>query len=87
MNFLEFPLNHQNAGTGVEVTLEGVESDVFLVDDSNLSSFKRGGQFRYLGGHYEASPVVLGVPLAGNWTVVVVPGPGGTVRASARTLN
>ena len=87
MNFLKFPLNNQNAGTAVEVTLDGVESDVFLVDDPNLATFQRGGQFRYVGGHYKASPVVLGVPSTGNWTAVVVPGTGGTVRASVRTLN
>jgi hypothetical protein len=87
INFLEFPLNYQNAGATVEVTLQGVESDVFLVDNANLSSFKRGRQFTYQGGHYKKSPVVLGVATSGTWTVVVIPGPGGRVSASVRVLT
>lgn len=86
MNFLKFALNHQNAGAFVEVTLSGVESDVFLVDDSNLASFERGGQYKYFGGHYNASPVILRVPSSGNWTVVVIP-LGGRVEASARIVG
>lgn len=86
MNFIEFPLNYQSAGTAIEVTLRGVESDVFLVDNVNLSSFKRGGQYRRYGGHYKHSPVVLGVPSSGTWTAVVVPGLGGRVEASVRVL-
>lgn len=86
MNFLEFPLHHQNAGAAVEVTLQGVESDVFLVDNANLSNFKRGGQFSYLGGHYNKSPAVLRVPSGGTWTVVVIPGSGGSVKAACRVI-
>lgn len=88
MNYLKFPLNYQSAGVTVEVTLRGVESDVLLMDSSNLSSFERGGAGRvnYYGGHYKGSPVRLTVPTSGTWTVVVVPGAGGTVRASVRTI-
>jgi hypothetical protein len=86
VNFLKFSLNHQNAGTFVEVTLSGVESDVFLVDDSNLASFERGGRYTYFGGHYNASPVFLRTPSSGNWTVVVIP-LGGRVEASVRTVG
>lgn len=84
MNFLKFPLNQQSAGAVVEVTLAGVESDVFLVDPSNLRAMEGGRRFRYHGGHFKGSPVRLKVPESGNWTVVVVPGAGGTVRASVR---
>jgi hypothetical protein len=83
MNFLQFPLNHKEAGVAVEVTLSGVESDVFLVDDSNLASFRSGGRYTYFGGHYKSSPVLLKVPHSGNWTVVVVP-IGGRVEVSVR---
>lgn len=86
MNFIKFPIGWQPASTGVEVTLTGVESDVFLVDDANLAAFERGGQYRYFGDHYKQSPVRLVVPAAGVWTVVVIPGLGGTVRASVRVL-
>jgi Domain of unknown function (DUF1883) len=87
MNFLKFPLHHQNSGTVVEVTLRGVESDVFLVDDPNLRQLERGGQVRYHGGHYNGSPVRLRVPSSGNWTAVVIPSPGGTVQAAARVIS
>jgi hypothetical protein len=82
MNYLKFPLNHQHAGAVVEVTLQGVESDVFLVDPANLSNMENGRSFNYHGGHYKQSPVKLSVPASGDWTVVVVPGQGGQVRAS-----
>lgn len=86
INVLEYSLGYQTSGTAVEVTMQGVESDVFLVDSANLSSFKRGGQYRYYGGHYRQSPVVLRVPNNGTWTAVVVPGRGGRVTASCRVL-
>ena len=85
MSYLKFPLHHQNAGVTVEVTMQGVESDVFLVDSTNLSSFERGAQYRYHGGHYKASPVRLTIPSSGIWTAVVVP-TGGTVKAAVRTI-
>jgi len=86
MKYLKFPINHQNAGAEVEVTLSGVESDVFLVDSANLSRFERLQQFSYVGGHYKRSPVRLRIPSSGTWTAVVVPGRGGTVTASVRVL-
>lgn len=86
MNFLKFPLHHQDSGSVAVVTLEGVESDVFLVDSSNLRAFEQGRDFRYYGGHYQQSPARLTVPNAGDWTAVVVPGAGGSVRASVRVL-
>jgi Domain of unknown function (DUF1883) len=83
MSYLKFPVPGASV---VEAVLEGVESDVFLVDGANLSSFERGTQFRYTGGHYQRSPVRLAVPSGSGWTVVVIPGAGGTVRASVRVL-
>ena len=87
MNYLKFPLNHQVSGTVVEVTLRGVESDVFIVDDINLQQLERGGSFSYHGGHYKGSPVRLPVPSSGRWTAVVIPSPGGTVQATARVIS
>ncbi|MGI8761058.1 MAG: DUF1883 domain-containing protein [Jatrophihabitantaceae bacterium] len=85
MNIIEKPLGNQRQGAVVEVTLQGTESDVFLVDTLNLSKFKRGQDFRYSGGHYNSSPVRLAIPSAGTWTAVVVPG-GGSVSASFRMV-
>lgn len=86
MNYLKFPLQHQKGGAIVEVSLTGVESDVFLVDYANLSAFERGGQFSYFGGHYQGSPVRIRIPSSGTWTAVVIPSPGGMVQASAKVL-
>ena len=86
MNYLKFPLNSQKSGTTVEVSMTGVESDVFLIDSTNLSAFERGGQFSYVGGHYKASPVRLRIPSSGTWTAVVVPGVGRTVHASVKVF-
>jgi hypothetical protein len=86
MNFMRFPLHQQSAGTVIEATLSGVESDVFLVDPANLRSFELGQSFQYYGGHYNQSPIRLRVPRTGDWTAVVVPGTGGMVRASVRVL-
>jgi hypothetical protein len=87
VNYLKFPLQYQSAGAAVEVTLRGVESDVFLVDASNLSNFESGRQFNYHGGHYKGSPVRLNVPTGGVWTAIVIPGQGGTVDASVRVIK
>lgn len=87
MNFLKFPLGYQGGGQIVEADLSGVESDVFLVDDSNLRSFESGSDFRYFGGHFKQSPVRLQIPSPGSWIAVVIPGLGGTVSASVRVLN
>jgi hypothetical protein len=80
MNFLKFDLGSVKAGTRVTTTLSGDESDVFLVDPTNFSAMQRGKEFKYFGGHYKKSPVVLVVPTAGHWTTVVVPS--GNVKAS-----
>lgn len=56
MNFLKFPLHDQRAGATATVTLDGVESDVFLVDGANLRAFERGRDFHYHGGHFNQSP-------------------------------
>jgi hypothetical protein len=86
MNFLKFPLKSLDAGSVVEVSLSGVESDVFLVDPANLRAMESGKRFSYHGGHFNRSLVRLSVPSAGRWTAVVVPGSGGRVNASV-TVN
>jgi hypothetical protein len=86
MSYLKFPLGNQRGGTLVRVNLQGVESDVFLVDSANLTSFERGSDFHYTGGHYKSSPIQLVTPSAGEWTTVVVP-TGGRVRASVSVVH
>ena len=71
----------------VHVTLSGSESDVFLVDYSNLCSFRRGDRFSYFGGHFRASPVTLSAPSRGRWHLVIQPIGNGSVRASSRVIR
>jgi hypothetical protein len=87
MNFLDLDLGWNESGSIVLVTLEGVESDVMLVSSSDVSRFKSGQRISYWGGHYKRSPARLRVPSSGHWHVLVVPGPGGRVRAAARVLQ
>lgn len=89
MNYLKWPIGQAGPGTTVEVTLSGVESDVFIVDAPNFAAMQHGRSFRYHGGHSQASPVRLSVPHQGNWTAVVIPtgGAGQRVSASARVLR
>jgi hypothetical protein len=85
MGFRKWPLGYQASGAVVEVVLRGVASDVFIVDDANLSRLERGDQYTYYGGHYTQSPVRLRVPSSGAWTAVVAP-IGGSVQASVRVF-
>jgi hypothetical protein len=86
MNYIKIALRWQSQGSVVIVTLIGVESDVFLVDQPNLSAFESGASFHYHGGHVKSSPVRIAVPTTGDWTVVVIPGAGGAVQAEARVI-
>ncbi len=84
MNYLDFDLGQLAGGESVLVELAGVESDVMLMTTTEVRNFAAGRSTQYFGGHSRRSPVRLGVPSAGHWHVVVVPGPGGQVRASVR---
>lgn len=87
MQYVKRPLGYLSARAVVEVVLRGVESDVFLADDTNLLRLERGDLkgFRGYGGHYRQSPVRLSPPSGGKWTAVVIPA-GGRVEASISVL-
>jgi Domain of unknown function (DUF1883) len=82
MNYSDFDLGHLGGGEVVTVSLSGVESDVMLMSESDVHRFAGGGRVTYWGGHYRRSPAKIGVPSAGAWHVVVVPGLGGRVEAN-----
>lgn len=84
MNFLDFDLEVCSRGDTALVNLTGVESDVLLMESSDVSRYKSGIQVKYWGGHYDKSPIRLVIPRDGHWHVVVVPGPGGRVEASVQ---
>jgi hypothetical protein len=86
MNFLhyEFPAN---TGNRVEVILHGSAANVMLLDDSNFNNYKASQPFRYYGGHYTMSPILIAVPYAGHWNLVVdLGGAPGHVDASVRLI-
>lgn len=47
------------------------QSNVLVMDDSNLAAYRRGASARYYGGFYERLPARIPVPHAGNWNVLL----------------
>lgn len=87
MNFLRYDVS-TNAGDVVEVTLRGNAANVFLVDNINFDNYQHGRQFKYFGGYYTRSPIVLRPPSPGHWNVIVdLGGRAGQVQASVRVLT
>jgi hypothetical protein len=87
LNFTQYDLGSRRAGEIVEVTLQGTEANVELLDGLNLCSFKAGRRHTYYGGHYKRSPARISIPRSGRWYVVVhLGGFGGSVRSGVRVL-
>jgi len=57
------------------------QCNVLVMDDSNFSSYRRGGQYRYHGGFYQRLPARIAVPHSDNWNTVIDLGGG---RANIR---
>jgi hypothetical protein len=81
--FTHYDLGQQKRGSTVVVKLSGNSANVRLLDNSNFSSYQRGGQHRFIGGQAQRSPVRLGVPHDDHWHVVVdLVGLSGQVKSS-----
>ena len=64
------------------------QCNVLVMDDSNFSSYQRGGQFRYHGGFYRQLPVRISVPHSGHWNTVIDLGGGrASIRYNVRYLR
>jgi hypothetical protein len=64
------------------------QANVRLLDDNNYRHFRSGAGYRCGGGLAKVTPVLLTVPNAGRWHVVVdLGGYAGSVRASITLLN
>lgn len=86
MNYLSSNVN-TNANQVVKVILEGNAANVMVLDSINFTNYKNRRQFRYYGGHYTHSPVIIKPPHAGNWYVVIDLGGGpGKVKASVSVI-
>lgn len=87
MEFLQNDIGYQQAETLVEVTL-GNAANIRLLDSINYSNFKSNRNYRQYGGYYRESPVILKIPRAGRWHVVVdLGGYAGRVSASVRVMT
>jgi hypothetical protein len=81
-----YDLHQLRGGEVVEVQLANA-ANIRLMDSSNYSSYKRGGQHRYIGGYVKQSPYRMTVPNSGHWYVAIdLGGHAGTIRSSVRVL-
>jgi Domain of unknown function (DUF1883) len=55
------------------------QCNVMVMTDSEYSSYRSGGRFSYLGGHYKMLPARIAVPHTDQWNVVIDLG-GGSAR-------
>lgn len=86
MQFIHNDLGYRQGGEIVEVTLTS-SANVRLLDTSNFSSYKSGGQHRFVGGLAKRSPLRLQIPRAGHWHIAIdMQGLRGSTRASVRVL-
>lgn len=87
MNFLSYDVQTQD-GDVIEVALSGNAANVFLLDEVNFGNYRSGRQFRYHGGYFDRSPVILKAPSSGRWHVVVdLGGRAGRVNATVRVFQ
>lgn len=88
MQHLHSDLGSLSSGAVVVVRLSGTEANVKLLDDTNLSRYKRGQGHEFYGGHYRRSPARISVPAAGHWHLVVdLGGRHGSVKASVSVVR
>lgn len=88
MQFTHYNLNFQNQGTVVEVSLQGTECNVMLLDSNNFNNYRQGRRCHYHGGHTKQSIVRIKVPHSGIWNLVVdLGGYRGQVNSSVRVIE
>ena len=58
-----------------------VQTNVYVVDSANWSNLRNGRPFHYVdGGHATHSPILVRVPRAGTWWIVIEGIPGRRVN-------
>ncbi len=87
MNFTHYDLGSLDKGRVVEITLLGSAANVQLLDNSNLSNYKNGRRYHYVGGLATRSPIRLQTTHSGHWHVAIdLRGLKGTVKSSVKVL-
>ncbi|PZG55996.1 DUF1883 domain-containing protein [Spongiactinospora gelatinilytica] len=71
MEHLYWDLGSCAGGASFEVELRGSAARVCLMDGDHYQAYLDGDQYRYHGGFYDVSPVVLEVPYDDYWYLVV----------------
>lgn len=59
-----------NRGDVVKLDCD-TQCNFMITDDSNYSSFQRGGRATYYGGHYQYFPAEIVVPQSGYWNITI----------------
>jgi len=86
-DFVRYDLGQVAAGATVAVTLRQ-RANVRLLDAHNYARYQRDEDFRAIGGKAIKSPVMLKVPSAGHWYVILdLDGGSGPIRSSVRVLK
>ncbi|MGL5655375.1 MAG: DUF1883 domain-containing protein [Fusobacteriaceae bacterium] len=87
MKFQYYDLGFLNNDKIIQVSLQGTECNVFLVNSSNFQKYKNGNQYTYYGGHTKSSLVDLGVPNYDHWYLVVdLGGYAGSIKSSVKII-
>jgi hypothetical protein len=80
---------HREIDAGPEDILEVLldhPANVQLLDAENFDRYRRGEEYRYVGGYATQSPFSIRPPHRGRWHLVIDLGGGaGTVKAAVRT--
>lgn len=85
--YKHFDLKEQSAGARIEITLSAV-ANVRLMNASNFRAYKDAIKHQFIGGVARKSPIVLTIPKAGHWHVVIdAEGHHGLAEASIRLVH
>lgn len=47
------------------------QCNIMLLDDSNFSNYRSGGQFSYHGGFFKMLPARIPAPSSGYWNIIL----------------
>lgn len=61
---------HLNGGDTVRLDCD-TQCNFMLTTDANFSSYRRGGSFQYLGGHFKRFPAFITAPHSDNWNITI----------------
>jgi hypothetical protein len=87
MGFVKYDLGHLSGGETAVVTIDHA-ANVMLLNSNNLNYYRNGSRFTYYGGHYDRSPVRIGVPNADTWHIVIdLGGRSGNIRSSCNVIG